>query len=306
MAAALLVMPERGVLAVSGPQRSKFLHNLLSNDVEGRKPGEGALASFMDAKGHLLVLLRVLVCESEILLEMPRARLAPVEALLIHYKVGTPVRFASRPVAVHALLGPGAAETLAAAGASVPENPPQSHLSAEVAGQVVRIVRASDLPAGAFALHVAPEGSDAVTAALRAAGATDLDRANFDALRIEAGRPLFGVDVAEDNLLHETGLVHEYHSAAKGCYVGQEVVARLEARGGNVNRLLRGLTLAAPALAGAVISAAGQEVGRITTAAVSARRGPIAMGYVHRKHAMPGTAVEVGGASATVVLLPME
>jgi len=303
--AGLLALPERSVLAVSGPQRSKFLHNLLSNDVEGRKPGQGALASLMDAKGHLLVLLRVLVCESEILLEMPRERLAAVEALLVHYKVGTPVRFSARPVAIDALLGSGAAETLAAVSAPVPEGAPQSHLAAEIAGQGVRIVRASDLPAGAFVLHVAPEGSEAVAAALRAAGASFLDRADFDALRIEEGRPLYGVDVAEDNLLHETGLVHEYHSAAKGCYVGQEVVARLEARGGNVNRLLRGLTLAAPALAGAAISAAGQEVGRITTAAVSRRRGPIAMGYVHRKHAAPGTAVEVDGALATVVSLPM-
>ncbi len=305
MAAGLLALSERTVLAVSGPQRSKFLHNLLSNDVEGRKPGQGALASFMDAKGHLLVLLRVLVCESEILLEMPRERLAAVEALLLHYKVGTPVRFAARSVAIHALLGSGAAETLAAAGAGVPEGGPQSHLAAEIAGQSVRIVCATDLPAGALVIHVAPEGSEAVAAALRAAGATDLDRANFDALRIEEGRPLYGVDVAEDNLLHETGLLHEYHSAAKGCYVGQEVVARLEARGGNVNRLLRGLTLAAPATAGAAIWAAGQEVGRITSAAVSGRRGPIAMGYVHRKHAAPGTAVEVGGALATVVSLPM-
>lgn len=305
MAAALIALPERGVLAVSGPQRSKFLHNLLSNDVEGRVNGQGSLAAFMDTKGHLLVLMRVLVCENEILLEMPRERLAAVEALLVHYKVGTPVRFAARPVAIHALLGSGAAETLAALSAPVPEGAPQSHLAAEIAGQGVRIVRATDLPARALVIHVAPEGSEAVAEALRSAGASALDRADFDALRIEEGRPLFGIEVTEDNLLHETGLLHEYHSASKGCYVGQEVVARLEARGGNVNKLLRGLRLTAPAAAGAAINAAGQQVGRITSAAVSKQRGPIAMGYVHRKHAAPGTAVEVGGAAATVVSLPM-
>ena len=305
MAAALIALPERGVLAVSGPQRSKFLHNLLSNDVEGRASGQGSLAALMDVKGHLLVLLRVLVCENEILLEMPRDRIAAVEGLLLHYKVGTPVRFPLRPVAIHALLGPSAAQTLAAAGAAVPDASPQSHLAAEIAGQLVRIARATDLPAGAFVIHVAPEGSEAVTEALCSAGACVMARGDFDALRIEEGRPLFGIEVTEDNLLHETGLLAEYHSASKGCYVGQEVVARLEARGGNVNKLLRGLRLTAPAAAGAAINAAGQPVGRISSAAVSKQQGPIAMGYVHRSHAAPGTAVEVAGALATVVSLPM-
>ena len=107
--------------------------------------------------------------------------------------------------------------------------------------------------------------------------------------------------MTEENLLHETGLVAECHSPAKGCYVGQEVVARLEARGGNVNKALRGLRLSAPAAAGATVHAGGREVGRVTTAAVSPRLGPIALAYVHRGHFASGTAVEVDGAPATVV-----
>jgi tRNA-modifying protein YgfZ len=114
-------------------------------------------------------------------------------------------------------------------------------------------------------------------------------------------RPWYGPDVTEENLLHETGLVGECHSPAKGCYVGQEVVARLEARGGNVNKALRGLRLSAPASAGAAVTVEGRDVGRVTTAGVSPRLGPIALAYVHRSHFAPGTAVEVGGAPATVV-----
>jgi len=111
--------------------------------------------------------------------------------------------------------------------------------------------------------------------------------------------------VTEANLLHEAGLVRLYHSPTKGCYVGQENVARLEARGGHVNKALRGLRLGAPAAAGDAITAEGAEVGRVTTAAVSPRLGPIAMGYVHRSRLEPGTAVEVGGVTASVTSLPL-
>ncbi|MFN8093286.1 MAG: glycine cleavage T C-terminal barrel domain-containing protein [Vicinamibacteria bacterium] len=142
---------------------------------------------------------------------------------------------------------------------------------------------------------------EAVADALRAAGAAPLSPAELDALRVEALRPWYGVDVTEDNLLHETGLLAECHSATKGCYLGQEVIARLEGRGGNVSRALRGLRLSAPAAAGDAITHEGREVGRVTTAAVSPRLGPIAMGYVHRGAFAAGTVVEVAGAPATVV-----
>jgi folate-binding protein YgfZ len=123
----------------------------------------------------------------------------------------------------------------------------------------------------------------------------------LDVLRVEMLRPWYGSDVSEENLLHETGLVAECHSPAKGCYIGQEVVARLEARGGNVNKALRGLRLSAPASAGSAVTLEGREIGRVTTAAVSPRLGPIALAYVHRAHIAPGAGVEVGGAPATVV-----
>jgi folate-binding protein YgfZ len=195
---------------------------------------------------------------------------------------------------------------LGRAGAEVPALPPESHVAARVAGHDVRVCAASDLPGPALVLHVPAEAGAAVRAALAEAGAEPLSGEAFDVLRIEQGRPRYGVDVTEENLLHETGLVGEYHSGAKGCYVGQEVIARLEARGGNVNKRLRGLRLGAPAAAGATIRAEGQDVGRVTTAGVSPRLGPIAMGYVHRSRFEPGTPVEVDGAPAGVAELPLE
>jgi tRNA-modifying protein YgfZ len=303
--AGVLDLTGRGLLAVTGPQRVKFLHNVVSNDLVSRKPGQGVRAALMDVKGRLLVLLRALVTEDAVLLEMPGERLDAMEALLVHYRVAAPVRFARPAVAVLGLVGPRARDTLARAGAALPaEMAAEDHALASIGAAEVRVVRAGDLPAGGWVLHARPEDVSAVRSGLTSAGAVAIGEAALDVLRIEDGRPWYGRDIVEENLLHETGLVGEYHSPSKGCYVGQEVVARLEARGANVNKVLRGLRLSAPAGRGAVLRADGREVGRITTAGVSPRLGPIAMAFVHRSKAEPGSVMDVDGAPATVELLP--
>jgi folate-binding protein YgfZ len=302
--AAVAPLPERAILAATGPHRQKFLHGVLSNDVEGLAAGQGTLAALMDAKGHITALMRALVTPDAVLLEMPADRLEPVERTLSHYRVAAPVRFGRQPTTVLAVLGPKAHEILAAAGCPIEVQEPQGHQRGRVAGHDVRVQRSSDLPADGYAVHVAPESATAVEQALRSAGAAPLTRDVLDALRIEDGRPWYGPDVTEENLLHETGLIAEYHSPTKGCYVGQEVVARLEARGGNVNKRLRGFRLGAATSAGQPVLSQGKEVGRLTTAASSPRFGPIAMGYVHRSQAEPGTVVEVAGAAAAVADFP--
>lgn len=302
--AAHLALPERSLILATGPQRVKFLHGLLSNDVAGLAPGHGRRAALMDVKGKLLAFLRVLAEENQVVLEVPNDRAERLEALFNHYKVAAPVRFARPATRVLALLGAGAEDALREAGLAVPEPGAERHVRATLVAHAVRVARAGDLPGGSFVLHVEPEGEAALTTALAAAGAAPLSREAFDLARVEAGRPWYGVDVTEDNLLHETGLLNELHSASKGCYVGQEVVARLEGRGGHVNKAIRGLRLSAPAAAGTTITVAGAEVGRVTSSAVSPRLGPIALGYVHRNHFAPGTRVEVAGAAAEVVDLP--
>jgi tRNA-modifying protein YgfZ len=297
---ALADLSDRAVLAATGPKRQSFLHGILSNDIAARAPGQGLRSALMDAKGHLLCLLRVLVTPDALLLEMPAERLPFVAETLERYRVAAPVRFAARPTAVFGLLGPRAADTLRSIGATDVPTDPEAHAVSSLAGTEVRIVRAGDLPASGYALHVAPEGADAVRAAL---GAAVVDAATLDALRIEDGRAWYGPDVTTENLLFEIGMVPEYH-VPKGCYVGQEVVARLEARGGKVSRALRGLRLTAPAAAGDVVRAEGADAGHVTTAALSPRLGPIALAYIHRRSFEPGTAVEVDGAPAVVTALP--
>lgn len=304
--AALLDLPDRGVLAVTGALRQKFLHGILSNDVQGLLPGQGRRAALMDAKGHLLALMRVLVGQTEVWLEVAGNRTDLVEERLTFYRVAAPVRLQRRPVEVLALVGPRARDILARTGCAVPDLETDAHLAAAVAGQPVMVARAGDMPAEGFVLHAESPAAAAAAAALEEAGAVPIGTQALDALRIEDGRPWYGPDVTEDNLLHETGLVAEYHSPTKGCYVGQEVMARLDARGGNVNKMMRGLRLSATAQAGSTVTSEGKPVGSVTTAAVSPRLGPIAMGYVHRSRYEPGTHVEVDGAAAAVVRLPFE
>jgi folate-binding protein YgfZ len=295
----------RGRLVVSGPVRQKFLNGVLSNDVAKLSPGQGCLAALLDPRGHVLALLRVLAADDAVILETDSARLAFLEERLAHYRVAAPVRLAADRPVVLGLLGRDTATTLGRAGLPSP-SAPEAHVVAQHAGHEVRVVRATDLPAGAFVLHCPEAAAPSVWTALLEAGAVPIGRHALDALRVAAGRPFYGADISEDNLLHETGLVKELHSPTKGCYVGQEMVARLSARGENVNRALRGLKLAADTTAGAEITAEGRKVGHVTTAARSPRIGPIALGYVARSHFAPGTVVDVGGAPALVRALPIE
>jgi len=293
-------LPDRAVLEAAGPQRIKFLQGMLSNDV-ARPTGEGCLAALMDVKGHVQALLRVLVEKDVVRLELPAATLDLVARTLDRYKVAAPVRFAPRPAALFGLVGPRAEDVLRGAGAEPPPPGLEAHRPTALGERPALLARASDLPGDGFVVHADPADADAALAAVRAAGASLLGGETLDVLRVEALRPWHGPDVTAENLIHETGLVAQFCSFSKGCYLGQEVVARLDARGGHVNKALRGLRLSAPAAPGTPLLAEGREVGRITTAGVSPRLGPVALGYVHRSHFAPGTGLRAGEAGATVV-----
>lgn len=298
--AGLVDLAERTVLVVTGPKREAFLQGMLSNDVSGRSPGHGCRAALLDTKGHVLALLRVLVEDGSIRLETDAARVETVRRTLEHHRVAAPVRFEVEATAVLAVLGLQAGSVLRSLGIDPPLSS-EDHSGTSLAAQAIRIARAGDLPGGGFVLHVPPTGAAPAFEALRSGGATPVGRDALDARRVEDRRPWYGEDVTADNLLHETGLVPELHSPEKGCYLGQETVARLEARGGHVNKALRRIRLSAPAVPDAPVRAGDRDVGRVTTAALSPRFGPVAMAYVHRDHFAPGTVLEVGGAAAAVV-----
>jgi folate-binding protein YgfZ len=176
-----------------------------------------------------------------------------------------------------------------------------AHLATEVAGFPVRAIRTD---AGVDLLIEEAGATGQVAAALTEAGAVPVSEAAGECLRVERGRPRYGIDLDDSVIPQEAGLNACAVSFTKGCYVGQETVARMHYRG-RPNRTLRGLALSAPASTGDELTLGERVVGRLASVAVSPRFGPIALALV-RREAENGAAVAVGadGVSAQVVELP--
>ena len=292
------------LIRVTGPARVKFLHSLLSNDISGLGTGQSRLAALMNLKGQQMAWMRVLAESDALICELPLAVRDTVVDTFIHYKVGAPVRFDKVDAVVFGLFGNKAPEALVALGLTTLPTGVEAFTTDSLSGHQVRISRGRDLPAGGFTLHANPATAIAIGETLRVLLAEPVAPEALETLRVEEGIPWHGIDVTEENLLHETGQLAAYHSAAKGCYLGQEVVARLEGRGGNVNKKFLGLKCERTVSHGDPISAEGKVIGRVTSAGNSPEFGPIAMGYLHRAHAEPGARVDAGGVPAEVSALP--
>jgi tRNA-modifying protein YgfZ len=292
---ALVDRSERGKLALTGSEAKGFLNGQVSNDVEALTPGAGLYAAFLTPKGKMLGDLRVLDLGDELWLDTERGALQGLFDLIRRGAIGWDVQLHKRTLeqALLSLVGPRAA---AAAGA---EGLGPEHAS-----------RAATLGGAAVALVATDVGVDVICAAQDAGRVRDalgVPEATAEAaeiVRVESGRPRYGVELDDSVIPQEAGLNDRAVSFTKGCYVGQETVARLHWRG-KPNRRLRGLRLAAPAAPGDAIAARDREVGRIGSAVVSPRLGPIALALV-RREVEPGDAVAVGssGAEATVTELP--
>lgn len=302
--AAWIRLDRLSLIGVGGPNRVKFLHNLLSNDITGLATGQSRLAALMNLKGQQVAWMRVLAEADALICEVPLAVRDTVVDTFVHYKVGAPVRFEKPEATVFGLFGEKAVQTLSALGVDTPLPSIETFSSAAAFGGTLRISRGRDLPASGLTIHADATAAAPLEERLRVLLGEPLNRATLDTLRVEEGIPWHGIDVKEENLLHETGQLVIYHSPSKGCYLGQEVVARLEGRGGNVNKRLVGLKAAAPIPADHDILAEEKVVGRVTSVGLSPQFGPIAMGYVHRSHADPGQHVRIGEIEAVTTSLP--
>jgi folate-binding protein YgfZ len=290
----LLDQSERGKLALTGADRQAFLNGQVTNDVEALEPGQGCYAAFLTPKGKMLGDLRVLAGDDELLLDTERVALQALFDLVRRFSIGHDVALHKRTVesGLLSLIGPGAR---AAAGAGALPEAEHSHVVSALAGRPVRLI-ATD--AGVDVLCAAAD-TEAVAAALRGAGAVPIDESQAEVLRVERGRPRYGVDLDDSVIPQEAGLNDRAVSFTKGCYVGQETVARLFYKG-KPNRHLRGIRLAGPVAPGTALTLAGKEVGRVSSPVVSPRLGPVALALV-RREAPPGTTLDDGSA---VVELP--
>ncbi len=303
--AGLLDRSERGKLALEGPDAIEFLEGQVTNELVGLAPGEGRYAAFLTHKGKMLGDLRILAVPDGapdggmLLLDTERVALQALFDMIRRFKVGFGVELHKRTVerSLVSLLGPGSASLAGVGALAAPEHSSAAVMIDSVSALAVRTDLGVDLVC---------ESSEhgRLWEALLGRGAGAIDERTAECLRVESGRPRFGVDIDDTVIPQEAGLNERAVSFTKGCYVGQETVARLHYKG-RPNRHLRGLLLSAPAPTTSELRLDGRAVGRLGSTAVSPRLGPIALALV-RREAEPGSTLEVGdrGVSAEVVELP--
>src|SRR5918995_437296 len=255
--AGLVDRSQRGVLFVSGAEAADYLESQLTNEVESLAPGKGCYAALLDRKGHMQADLRVLrLAPAELWLDTERVAAERLRRHLDMYRIGRDVTVedVSAGHAIISVIGPAAAEA-AGAGPLAPE-----HAHREL-GSGRRAV-ATDLGVD---LIVPASGAEAARTALLEAGAVEVSEAAAEILRVESGRPRYGAEMTEATIPAEAGINERAVSFTKGCYIGQETVARLHYKG-KPNRHLRGLRLSSPAARGDAIRVGEREVGVVGTA----------------------------------------
>jgi tRNA-modifying protein YgfZ len=281
--AGLVDRSDRAKFLVRGGEAADFLQGQVSNDVEALEPGSGCYATVLSHKGKLRTDLRVLRGEDWFWLDTEAIGHAVLEHMLRTKSLGRDVQYenVTEARALLSLIGPAARERLDAA----PPDEEHSFVTGEHGIYVATLLGIDVICERGTALEADPVSEEAA-----------------ECVRIEAGRPRLGFDMGSETMPQEAGINERAVSFTKGCYVGQETVARLHYKG-KPNRHLRGLRLSEPVERGADIVYDGKEVGRLGSTCVSPRLGPIGLAIV-RREAEPGTTVEVGGASAEVVELP--
>ncbi len=318
----LLDRSERGKLALSGAGAVEFLNGQVTNELADLRPGEGRYAAFLTPKGKMLGDVRIVAVAngatdaeadartgadgpappSELLLDTERASLQALFDMIRRFKIGYDVELHKRTLerGLLSLIGPAAIATAGAG--TLAESAEHANAALAIEGIDTLAVR-TDL--GVDLLCQATD-SERLSAVLLARGAAPISEQAAECLRVESGRPRFGLDIDETTIPQEAGLNARAVSFTKGCYVGQETVARLHWRG-KPNRHLRGLRLSSPATSGEELKLGERRVGYLGGSALSPELGPIALALV-RREAEPGATLSVGenGTSALVVELPFD
>ncbi len=312
-AAGLFALPERAIVEVAGGDRVRWLDGMLSNDVTGLAAGperSGCRALALTRKGQILADIRVWLRPAALWLETDAAAIPGLLEHLGKLVVADDVRLACVGPALEllALEGPESRAVLERAAGAEVALAPGAIAELEIAQASVVVAAYGETGEAGFRL-AAPAGAvqsvgRALAVAGRSRGLVIGSGQAFEILRIEAGTPRFGHEICRDVLPAELRLEVAI-AFDKGCYTGQEIVARVESRG-QLRRRLVGLRLrgeSAPA-SGTPIQSGALAVGELTSACVSPHCGAIGLGFVRIPHDAPGSELLVGGQSATVAALP--
>ena len=302
--AAIGAVQPRAQLAVAGKDRASFLQGLLTNDVQALEPGTGCYAAWLTPQGRMLTDLHVLESGGMMLLDVPQFTADACLARLEQFHFSEEVVISSLTgslvgVWLHGPTAPVVVEAVLEGAHGLAQWPSYRHRPLVYQGEPAVLVRIDQLGVPGFCIYVSPAHEESLVASLVVAGAVGAGQEAIDAARIEAGYPLFGIDMNTDTIPLEAGIEQRAISTTKGCYVGQEVIIRVLHRGhGRVAKHLVLLSVEGPTHVGAPVFAGEREVGRVTSAGVSPRAGALALGYVHRDFVTPGTEFTIDGVRA--------
>lgn len=314
--AMLIDRSARGRMRVSGAKAPEMIGGLVTNDVQSLTPGHGLYAAALSPKGKIIADVRIFLGDDRLHVDVPPRAYAGWRAMVQKYVNPRLAPYADESAALRDLgiFGAAARRVAAAVTGLAPETlaalPLYGHRTVERHGANVVVARVPDLELEGYELFVPAEAFSALWQDAVAAGAVPGGLMAWEIARIEAGRPEWGLDIDDTTIPQEAGF-DELHaiSYTKGCYIGQEVVARVHFRG-HVNRHLRGLLFpeSEPAPEGAgLVDGDDKVVGDVRSRARSPRLGSIALAMV-RREVEPGTALrarwEGGEARAEVVRLP--
>jgi folate-binding protein YgfZ len=292
-----------GILKLEGSERASWLQGMVTNDVQKLAPGKGCYAAHLSPQGKIVAHMHILADVDALWFSLERAAIPRLvdafDKLLIMEDVQ--ISDLSDQFDILSVVGPRAGSVLESwAGEPLALLETYDHRRFEF-GRVVL----SDL---GYDVWVPPEQSDKILRSLAQSGATAIDRGTWDVLRTEAGLPVYGLDIDETTIMSELG--ERGISYDKGCYVGQEVIAKVKYIG-HVNRRFVGIQIAGTELPEPknAVTRGGREVGYITTSLFSpALNSGIALGFVSRTAQAPGTEVEIESEgkklAGTIVELP--
>lgn len=307
--AGVVDVSDRTRLELRGPDAAALLHSFCTNDVKRLAVGAGCEAFVTSPQGKTLGHVLISRLADRFLLDTSPGQGAVLMAHFNKYVIGEDVQFVDRTAEWCGLLVAGGQSPRLLADLIQAEVPAQagSVVKGLVGGHEVFIVRTDYAGPGSFFVHGARADQATLVEELQKAGAIRGQTAAWEARRIEAGFPAFGRDITDENLPQEVARDAQAISFQKGCYLGQETVARIDALG-HVNRLLVGLRFetADPPPPGTALQLGGKDVGRVTSAAFSPRAGAaVALAYLQRIHSKSGAVLASAAGSATVTSLPM-
>jgi folate-binding protein YgfZ len=301
----LVDVHDRTHVEVSGADRARFLHGFCTNDIIGLQAGQGCEAFLTNAKGRVLGHVLVFCDRQSLALESVPGQTEVITNHLDRYIIREDVALAdvSRGLNELLLAGRGAEAALTELSDVPFPADPLEHAACRLAGIEARVRRVPLSTGPSFLVVSAHENETQLRGRLLAAGAVVCNDAALEMLRIEAGFPYYGRDITEENLPQEVNRDRRAISFSKGCYLGQETVARIDALG-HVNRLLVRLRWKTPDIppVGPVLGPDRRPVLRVTSAAWSpGNNAPLSLAYVRREHSQVGTRIETVCGEAEVV-----